>query len=428
VVLGDHPPPGQHTGSVLIDVTSLIGAEDYVISANRTQRPLDPFARQCFVEVVQSLIFMADVRVAHPTLSSPRTEDFGSQPHLLQSLVRAGLLHPLRLDATQAETARAAEAETLHHLTSAVGTRSVLQFVDQAILCDQAQPEARFSMSARLTGWAEFQATKVRVVGHHKDRITTNDGIEPDAFGIWARSAAVVLEKALEPVAPPGEGKYLMATLARGLRYRARADATGLCYQPHPMRRDFSVTFGLTRQGASNAAVLDVIQAVRGIQQSIADAAAGTEPVRVRLLELETPLLGGRLWRTTELGKHRDDLWTDRVVERIAAYRAEATDLRNAIAACVTEEDHLYLARDIERVRNRLLDSLGLKRSDRSQVERDLVDGVASVAQVAGVPMVTGLYFGIKGAGVGVARRFTGRPFEQFLYREFVRAWKRAGS
>ncbi len=59
----------------------------------------------------------------------------------------------------------------------------------------------------------------------------------------------------------------------------------------------------------------------------------------------------------------------------------------------------------------------------------ELVEGVASVAQgVTGVPVVSGLYFGVKGAGLGVTRRFQARPFEQFLYREFVRAWKRAGS
>jgi hypothetical protein len=429
VVPRDHPPPGQSAGSVLIDVTSLIGAEDYVASENLGRRPLDPFARQCFVEVVQSLIFMADVRVAHPTLASPRAEDFGAQPRLLQSLISAGLLHPLRLDEPQSQAAQTAEADTIRNLTSAMGTRSVLQFVDQAIICDNLRPETRFSLSARLNAWAEFQASKVRVTGHHKDRISTNDGIESDAFGIWARSAAIVLDKALEPVAPPGEGKYLMATLARGLKYRARADAAGLCYQPHPMRRDFSLTFGLNRQGVANDAALDVIKAVRGIHESIAEAAGPVEPMRVRLLELEMPLLGGRLWKTAELGRLEPEAWIELVVNRIASYRAEATDLRNAIAACVTDEDHLYFARDMERVRNRLLDTLRLRQADPSPVERDLVESVASVVQsVTGIPVVSGLYFGVKGAGRGVARRLRGRPFEQFLYREFVRAWKRAGS
>ena len=39
-----------HGTDVLIDVTSLISAEDYLVSQNRHIRPGDPFARQCFVD------------------------------------------------------------------------------------------------------------------------------------------------------------------------------------------------------------------------------------------------------------------------------------------------------------------------------------------------------------------------------------------
>jgi hypothetical protein len=53
--------------SVLIDITTVIGAEDFIRSANAKKATSDPFARQCFVEVVQSLIFMSQVYVAHPS-------------------------------------------------------------------------------------------------------------------------------------------------------------------------------------------------------------------------------------------------------------------------------------------------------------------------------------------------------------------------
>jgi hypothetical protein len=78
---------GQHRNAVLVDVTSLIGAEEFVLAQNNG-RPLgDPFGRQCFVEVVQSLIFMSHVYVAHPTLAAPRDTDFGEQPRLLRALL-----------------------------------------------------------------------------------------------------------------------------------------------------------------------------------------------------------------------------------------------------------------------------------------------------------------------------------------------------
>jgi hypothetical protein len=44
---------------VLIDVTSLIGAEDFILSQNRRRASVDPFAQQCFAEVVQTIILMS---------------------------------------------------------------------------------------------------------------------------------------------------------------------------------------------------------------------------------------------------------------------------------------------------------------------------------------------------------------------------------
>ncbi|MFC0528335.1 hypothetical protein [Phytohabitans kaempferiae] len=424
MVPGDHVTQRHRGGSVLLDVTSLIGAEEYIVSQNHRSRPQDPFARQCFVEVVQSLIFVPEVHVVHPTLPSPTPDDFGERPHLLRELIQADLVRPLALPADRWASATAAQAKALDDLTTALGTTSVIQFVDQAIVCDGARP-GRDSLSARLIDWSRFQQATVRVSGHHNVRIDSHDGIEPDEFGEWARSAAVVLHRALAPVAPPGEGKYLMATLARGLKYQARADAAGLCYQPHPMRRDFLLTFDLNQQGAEDSLVLEVIKTIRGIPGSIAEASGQTEALRVRLLEFELPLIGGRLWSDGETGKLADLAWIHRVVDRIKQYRAEASDLRAAIATCVTDEDYLRLARDIEGVRTRLLETLGLRRAEPSPLERDLVEGVASVAQTAtGLPIVSGLYFGSRGIGRGVVRRLRSRPFQQFLYREFIRAWR----
>jgi hypothetical protein len=60
-------------------------------------------------------------------------------------------------------------------------------------------------------------------------------------------------------------------------------------------------------------------------------------------------------------------------------------------------------------------------------MERELVGTVASVAEAApGVPKVSGLWFSARTLGKQFA--FTGaQPFQRFLYREFVDAWKRAG-
>ena len=411
---------------VLVDVTSIIGAEEFVATQNRGQQPGDPFARQAFVELIQSLIFMSSVWVAHPVHATPVAEHFGSKPYLLRALADAGLLHPLHLDALEMDTAHAAEEAALRDLQSWRGNRSLAQFIEQALICDDAQPGARNSLSKRVHGWAVFQAANVRVPGHHDERITTADGIEDDPFGAWARAASIVLRGPLQSMAPPGEEPYVAATLARGLKYRCRADAVGLSYQAHPMRRDFLLTFDLTREGASERVVLDVIKAIRGIHSSLAKAVSESDTHRVQLLELELPLLGGRLWRADEVGKLAEREWINLVVSRIADYRERAADLRRAVARCVTDEDYLRLARDIDGVKRQLLERLGLRTVALSAVEEDLVNGVASVAEsVPGVPKVSGIWLGARTVGKQLAA--TGTPVQRFLYKEFFQAWKRAG-
>jgi hypothetical protein len=418
----------QANTDVLVDVTSLISAEEFLLSQNRRGVPEDPFARQCFVEIVQSLIFMSRVYVAHPILHAPRPQDFGDRPYLLRVLVDSGLLLPLHLDSDQQQAAAALEASAVHDLQTVHGLTSMARFVEQAFVCDIASAGGQTALSSRIRDWSAFQEQQVRLVaGHHSERISTRDGVEEDAFGEWARAAAVLLSEALKEIAAPTQGKYLMATLARGMKYRARAEAAAISYQSHPMRRDFSLTFDMTRQGADEARVLDLIQAVRGIHSTLRQAAGQDDSHRLQLLQLELPLLGGRLWTPGEVGRHSDQGWITLVASRIRQYRDRAADLRTAVERCVTDEDYVRLARDIDGVKRQLLERLGLRRVELSAMERELVGTVASVAEATpGVPKVSGLWFGARTLGKQFA--FTGaQPFQRFLYREFVDAWKRAG-
>lgn len=296
----------------------------------------------------------------------------------------------------------------------------------QAQLCDEANARTD-ALSDRMRAWSAFQEGQVHgVPGHHSARIQTSDGIEEDEFGEWARAIALVLGGTLSGVTVPGAEARLMATLARGIRYRARADAARLSYQSHPMRRDFLLTFELTRGGAQDTLILDVIKVVRGIQTSLMAAGGESVASRMRILELELPLLGGRLWDADDAGTRTDEDWIEYVADKIADYRDRAQELRSAIERCVTAEDYLRLVRDIDEVRHRLTDRLGLRSVELSPVERELVAGVASVSEsVPGVPKVSGLWFGVR----SIEKRyvFAGEPFQRFLYKEFVKAWKRSG-
>lgn len=425
MVRGDRGGSPNRGTEVLVDVTSIVGAEEYITAENRSLRPEDPFARQAFVELVQSLIFMSRVFVPHPTLATPTVADFGAEPRLLRALVDEGLAHPLHLDDDAWSVAAAAEMSALADLQSRQGNRSLSQFIEQALICDDARLGTRIPLSTRIHDWATFQAVNVRQA-HHTDRIATRDGIEDDPFGEWARAAAIVLRGVLQGIAPEGQESYVAATLARALKYRARAVAADLAYQAHPMRRDFLLTFDLTRDGVDAADVLEFIKTIRGIKDSLATAAGEGQAHRLELLEFELPLLGGRLWRVDERGRMPDSSWIPLVARRIAEYRERAADLRHAIQRCVTDEEYLRLARDVERVKKQLLERLGLRSVDLSPIERDLVTGVASVAEaVPGVPKVSGLW--MAGRKIGKQVGGAGNPVQRFLYREFVQAWKRAG-
>lgn len=421
----DLNPTPRHQNAVMIDVTSLIGAEEFILAQNNRRPLADPFARQCFVEVVQSLIFMSEVYVAHPVLAMPRNIDFGEQPRLLRALLSRGLITALQLNDSSWNTSRAIEEAALEDLKDK-GFESLARFISQAQFCDESSPRPD-SLSARMQRWSKFQEAQVRgVPGHHGARIQTRDGIEDDAFGEWARAASIVLRGMLGGVSAPGGEAHTASVLVRGIRYRARAGGANLSYQSHPMRRDFLLTFELTRGGAENTLILDVIKVVRGIQTSLLAAGGESLAPRLQILELELPLLGGRLWDSSDIGKLPDNDWIQLVIDKIADYRQRSQELRFAIENCVTAEDHLRLVRDIGAVQQKLMERLGLRSVELSPVERELVDGVASVTQVVpGVPKVSGLWIGAR--SVQERYVFSGQPFQRFLYKEFVKAWKRAG-
>ncbi|MFV2020476.1 hypothetical protein [Micromonospora sp. LOL_023] len=428
MVLGDQQELdlAQSSTAVLIDVTRIIGADSFVRAQNNSITPADPFSRQCFVELIQSLIFMSDVYVAHPTLATPRAIDFGNQPILLQSLIRASPIKPLALRETQLSAAGRLHSARLKELGSSSGTQNFMSFVNQMIEIDLLQIPSQTTMAGRVRNWLKFQTNDVLVAGHHRARVSTEDGIENEPFGEWARTAGKFLSGALEGIAPPGQAAYLLATIARGLKYQSRAEASGITYQSHPLRRDFLIDFDLRRLGENRNHVFEVIKAVRGIYTAVADAAGVGSANRVQLLELELPLLGGRLWRPDELGKMGDQEWSDLVAQRVLEYRRVSRPLRDTLERCIHVEDYLRLTRDIEVVRADLLERLGLRDVTLSAVERELLDGAASVAEsIPGLPKVSGLWLIARRAG----KQFTpgNTPVQRFLYKEFIRAWRRSG-
>lgn len=412
---------------MVLDVTSFISAEEFIVSQNRGEQPLDPFARQCYAEVVQSLIFFDQVLVPHPTRLDPRPEDYGSQPRILRHLFDLGIVAPLSFTAPEARLLTRVEDRVIDSLKTD-GVVSLLSFIEKTARCDEEQQArgGQQQMLRKIIDWNEFQQERVRQPGdHHRTRIATADGIEADPLGDWARASATVMEGQLRKLVPDKESQlHLTATLARSLRYVARANVKKLAYQAHPLRRDFCLTFDMTTGGASDTEIMDVIREIRGIHRMLQAAGGPQHNNRLQLLELELPLLGGRLWTSEERGRYDDNRWLQLACGRLDEYRARATDLRRAVSRCISEEDKLRLKMEIDHVCNELLHRLGLKSVEMNETERELVRDVASVADSAiGLPIVSPMLIG----GRALTQKFAaaGNAYQKFVYREFVGAWKK---
>lgn len=412
---------------VVLDVTSFISAENFILSQNHDDLPLDPFARQCYAEVVQSLIFFDEVAVPHPTLLVPGPADYGAQPRLLQLLFQLGIVTPLTFSVAEEDQLDGVEQGLLNAL-DVRGATLLQSFIDKTSICDDEQL-ARGSvqpMLRKIVAWSTFQDTKVRNADDsHKVRVNTTDGVEDDPFGDWARGSARSLEDNLRRLLPDRQSQlHLTATLARSLRYVARANIKQLAYQAHPLRRDFCVTFDLADGGATDLEILEVIREIRGIHRGLQAAGGLKHRDRLRLLELELPLLGGRLWASRERGRHDDERWLELICGRLNEYRDRATNLRQAISRCIFEEDKLRLKLDLDRVRDRLLLDLGLKSADLNETERELIRDVATVADTTiGIPIVRPLLMG--GRIFGRKLSSAGNSYQKFVYREFIGAWRR---
>jgi hypothetical protein len=257
---------------IVLDVTSFISAEEYLLSQNHGTAPLDPFAQQCYAEVVQSLLFFDQVLVPHPTRLNASPEDYGDEPRILRLLFELGIVIPLTFSDSEKNTLVDTE-RTLLDMLETDGASLMSKFIDTTEICDHEQRTRGSSkvMSSKILDWSNFQDSKVRnVETSHAARVDTWDGVEADPFGDWAMKSARSMEDQLERLLPsPPAQLHLTAVLARSLRYLAKANLKQLVYQAHPLRRDFCLTFDLVNGGATHNEMLDVIGEIRGIHRGL---------------------------------------------------------------------------------------------------------------------------------------------------------------
>src|SRR5256885_6083353 len=123
---------------IVLDVTSFISAEEYLLSQNHGTAPLDPFAQQCYAEVVQSLLFFDQVLVPHPTHLNASPEDYGDEPRILRLLFELGIVIPLTFSDSDNITLVDTE-RTLLDMLETDGASFMSEFIDTTETCDHEQ-------------------------------------------------------------------------------------------------------------------------------------------------------------------------------------------------------------------------------------------------------------------------------------------------
>lgn len=407
---------------IALDNSTFISAQEFITAQNHGERSRDPFARQAYVELVQSLIFQPAVRVIHPVNLTATPDQFGEEPYLLRRMFELGLVTPVHVAPDSVPRLNVAESDALRTLQTR-GVPALLAFLRSMDACDQeAEATGNVGLRQRIQQWTDFHQSQIP---HHLVRVPTADGIEPDRLGEWARAASVAVGELFRPLLPDTvEPSNLIAALARSLRYQARATVTGHAYQPHGLRRDFAITSQILAADLEEEVAVDVVKLIRGIHRNISDAAGPARARQLELLRLELPLVGGRLWNNEEAGVRPDREWIDLVCDRILSYRAQAGTLREMVASVRTEEDALRFERGIDEVAQRLNERLGLSTVDVTSLEKQLAEGVSSIATaVPGLPTVSGLWLGARNTLKRYS--FRGNSAQKFIYQEFLSAWRK---
>jgi len=410
--------------AILTDVTSYISAQEYLLSEGMGRHSADPFASRVFTELIQDIFLYDHIYVPHPQLlQGCSKEDFGKEPGLLIELLDRGIVEPLNLSPSVSSRVEEDEENLLSFLQKN-GADELESYLSTTKRDEQMRIQKHRSsegvMLSDLRKWSKYQHDKIRYTeGHHRARISTQNGIELDPIGNFARSfnldtlkkSAYLLGEQLD---------YLVATLLRAFRYRIRANIAEIPYHTHIIRRDFILASSFHDSGISEDFTWEVIERIKGIHETIATHAEKKTPDRAKFFKIKVPLVGGNLWREKDISRYANspDSWIDFVVDSIDKYRKETKFLREAIRVIRNESGCSKFERELEKIQKNLLEVFGLERPELSEITKGFCDSKATLIG----PLIEGILIVVKPRVSSIS--FSRSKWQQFVYRNFKRGWK----
>lgn len=358
---------------------------------------------------MHALALHEQIHVPHPgSEAAPQAEDFGEEP-LLRALMDVGLATPFRLDSdmqTRYEAWTARSRDTLQAHGDVILSR-VLQ--GEAVSGQEPAPWS----PASLRRWTRFQRSQVvDRSGRHSARIPGAKGVDYGEFGDSIIRAVAPRRSELQALLADEEPEFVIAYLARGVRYQARAAAARRPYLPHTLRRDFIVQVQAEEFQETRAGAVVLRDAIRGIPEALRSASLHGAK-KIDLLELRTPLLGGRVWKLEDCARKSNSDFARLVAEELAKRHEGYAPLRKVVRGIRTEERAIEveaeLAEVAEECRRRLAgDARSLNHAERAL--RDATGAVPGIGKLVEIIIV--------GKNVKRDVYYSGTDLQQLVFRE----------
>jgi len=386
----------------------------------------DPFASRVFTELMQDIFLYDHIYVPHPVLLyNCSKEDFGEEPRLLIELLDHGIVEPLNLSPSVSSRVEKDEKKLLSRLQKK-GIEELEEYLAKAEKMDEQMRSQKQESSEGVTlsdlgKWSQYQSNQIRYMeGHHRARISTKNGIEPDRIGDFARSFNSYPLKKLDSLGEE-QRDYLVATLLRASRYRIRANIAEVPYHSHFMRTNFILNVSLRDSGVSEDDTRKIIEGIKGIQETIVKHAEKETPARAELFKIKVPLVGGNLWDKKDISRYANspDSWIDFVVDSIDNYRKQTEFLREEFSAIRNKSSRLEFDLKLEKIQNNLLEVSHLKDPKVSKSTKIACD--SKINPIG--PLIEAILIEVKPRVSSIC--FSGSKWQHFVYKEFKQGWKK---
>jgi len=411
----------REKSAIMMDITTFHSARDYITYEGVLGQENDPFAKESYCRLLQTLCFYDEIYVAHPKAIQNVTNDYFEETQLLYELLKLGVVKPLSLDDKSCKLLNYNEKEKTKFFTRAAG--DIFDGFFESLNKDEIN---------KIGKWVDFQKKDPIIIKQNKLDVSLT-GIDDDKYGELTKKIAKDKAEKLKFLENKEYIEYFIMTIIRSVKYGERASVggngeTAVIYNPFHMRRDFLLRteyYNNSDEDEEQRVFEKIDDFIKSIKKSGNIKTKNFEQNIVRI-----PFMGGVLWGSKDYDKNKNkNSWVNLVAERIAEVREEAKPLREKIASIKTEADYIDFDAMLEDFRSRIIKLYKKKDLDDNNylytfvpllsfmgVDNSIIPYLAGSFIVGQIALKSYNFITEKNGG-----RFlrNGGSFEQYLYKQF---------